>query len=208
MLILGHSDFPGSSGVAAGTAHFPKRTRFWSLFPHHSLVPTLFLSIAHLTLQPPQFLNSLDLIHAQTSQFPFKSLPPDFHPLNPPPSCCISADKQQRSLSNYQKKNKHIPAVPKNYGLPATQLWWNSQSTRAKLQVCVTHSKRQNMLWGDWASEKAVLTMKSVFQADYEQLLQSNLPKSTGMQLHTFSSGLSAQNKAQQAWTYTFLLTG
>lgn len=36
--------------------------------------------------------------------------------------------------------------------------------------------------------------MKSVFQGDYEQLLQANLPKSTGLQLQTFSSVLQGSS--------------
>lgn len=55
----------------------------------------------------------------------------------------------------------------------------------------MTHSKRQNVLWGDLANEKVMLIW-SVFQGDYKQLLQTNLPKSPGMQMQPFSSALQS----------------
>lgn len=69
----------------------------------------------------------------------------------------------------------------------------------------MTHSKRQKVLWGDVAYEKVVLTMKSVFQGDYEQLLQTNLPKSTGMQLQTFSSVLQSSSGLALSCVFTQL---
>lgn len=117
---------------------------------------------------------------------PFKSCPP---------SCCISTDKEQeRSSSHYERKTrtflqyqKLMVSQPPSCDEMHKEQEPNSRSIRL-------HSKRQNMLWGDLANDRAVLIMRSVFQGDYEQLLQTHLPKSTGMQLQTFSPALQSSS--------------